>query len=150
MGIHCVTFWIFSALHLRDWQYCGIIKYNELVKQNCSSHWLLKFFSPVSDKCKKSDQQLIYVGFEVFTAVVMKSIIWDVTCLLAGSCWNFLLPWRWRRYVPPKRRLHLNRLHGVTSQKMILFSSWSVTSKPTVMIPSNFIYVWTYPWENIG
>jgi hypothetical protein len=33
----------------------------------------------------------------------------------------FLRPWRWRRYVPPKRRLHLNRLHGVTSQKMILF-----------------------------
>jgi hypothetical protein len=43
------------------------------------------------------------------------------TCLFAGSWWNFLRPWRWRRYVPPKRRLHLNRLHGVTSQKMILY-----------------------------
>jgi hypothetical protein len=31
------------------------------------------------------------------------------------------IAWRWRRYVPPKRRLHLNRLYGVTSQKMILF-----------------------------
>jgi hypothetical protein len=31
----------------------------------------------------------------------------------------FLWPWRWRRYVPPKRRVQLNRLHGVTSQKMI-------------------------------
>jgi hypothetical protein len=40
-------------------------------------------------------------------------------------CWFllklFLRPWRWRRYVPPKRRLQLNRLHSVTSQKMILF-----------------------------
>jgi hypothetical protein len=29
--------------------------------------------------------------------------------------------WRWRRYVPPRRRLKLNGLHGVMSQKMILF-----------------------------
>jgi hypothetical protein len=50
-----------------------------------------------------------YVGFEVSTAVVMKSIIfWDMT--------------------------QLNRLHGVISQKMILFelrncSSLSVVEK---------------------
>jgi hypothetical protein len=32
----------------------------------------------------------------------------------------------------PKRRLHLNRLHGVTSQKMILFITTAVkTSNPT-------------------
>jgi hypothetical protein len=42
--------------------------------------------------------------------------------LLAGL-WNlFLRPWRWRRYVPPKRRLKLNRLHSVISQKIILFT----------------------------
>jgi hypothetical protein len=42
-----------------------------------------------------------FVGFEVFTAEVMQSIIfWDMT-----PC--SLLPWRWRRYVPPKRRLTL-------------------------------------------
>jgi hypothetical protein len=32
----------------------------------------------------------------------------------------FLPPWRWRRYVPPKRRFKLNGLHGVISHKMIL------------------------------
>jgi hypothetical protein len=37
------------------------------------------------------------------------------------SCSAYFLPWRWRRYVPPKRRLTLNRLHGVISQKMVLF-----------------------------
>jgi hypothetical protein len=45
------------------------------------------------------------VGFEVFTALVMKSIIfWDMTpcCPL---------------------RVQLNGLHGVISQKMILFKS---------------------------
>jgi hypothetical protein len=46
----------------------------------------------------RSCEQWAFVGFEVFTALVMKSIIWDVTpcsllkckllatCLLAGSC----------------------------------------------------------------
>jgi hypothetical protein len=29
----------------------------------------------------------------------------------------FFRPWRWRRYVPPKRRLTLNGLHGVISQE---------------------------------
>jgi hypothetical protein len=35
----------------------------------------------------------------------------------------FCRPWRWRRYVPPKRRLTLNGLHGVISQKVALFTS---------------------------
>jgi hypothetical protein len=93
-----------------------------------------------------------HVGFEVFTAVVMKSInFWDMTsrsplgvnrrfrgtyrlhlhgrrnkfskkplsillsiCLLGGFLQNlFLRPWRWRRYIPPKRGFTLNGLHGV-------------------------------------
>jgi hypothetical protein len=38
-------------------------------------------------------------------------------------CWSILQPWRWRRYVPPKRRVPLNALHGVISQKKILFKA---------------------------
>jgi hypothetical protein len=45
------------------------------------------------------------------------------TCLLAGLLNLFLRPWRWRLYVPPKRRLKLNGLHDVISQKMILFTT---------------------------
>jgi hypothetical protein len=38
----------------------------------------------------------------------------------------------WRRYVPPKRRVPLNALHGVISQKKILFKTTAVkTSNPT-------------------
>jgi hypothetical protein len=33
----------------------------------------------------------------------------------------FLLPWRWRRYVPPKRRL-IQYLHGDTFQKTAFFN----------------------------
>jgi hypothetical protein len=40
-------------------------------------------------------------------------------------------PWRWRRYVPQKRRLTLNGLHGVISQKMARFIITAVrTSNP--------------------
>jgi hypothetical protein len=39
------------------------------------------------------------------------------------TCWFllklFLLPWGWRRNVPPRRRLQLNRLHGVTSLQQL-------------------------------
>jgi hypothetical protein len=45
-----------------------------------------------------------------------------VTCFHAGFlCSLFFRPWRWRRYVPPKCQLTLNVLHGVISQKMVLF-----------------------------
>jgi hypothetical protein len=53
------------------------------------------------------------------------------TCLLAGLLNLFLRPWRWRRYVPPRRRLKLNGLHGAISQKIILFITTAVkTSNP--------------------
>jgi hypothetical protein len=54
-------------------------------------------------------------------------------CFHAGFLLRlFFRPWRWRRYVPPKRRLTLNGLHGVISQKMALFITTAViTSNPT-------------------
>jgi hypothetical protein len=43
-------------------------------------------------------------------------------------------PWRWRRYVPPKRRLFFNGLHGVMSQEIALFITITVrTSDPTAV-----------------
>jgi hypothetical protein len=49
---------------------------------------------------------------------------------LLASCW-FLgriisPPWRWRRRVPPKRRLTFDELHNVTYQKMELFVTTAV------------------------
>jgi hypothetical protein len=43
-----------------------------------------------------------------------------------------LRSWRWRRCVPPERRLALNGLHGVTSQKIVFFNTTAVrASNPT-------------------
>jgi hypothetical protein len=39
----------------------------------------------------------------------------------------FLPPWRWRRYVPPKRRLKLNGLNGVIFQKTLLLAGFGWT-----------------------
>jgi hypothetical protein len=35
-----------------------------------------------------------------------------------------LRPWRWRRCVPPKRRLAFSGLHGIISQKIVLFITY--------------------------
>jgi hypothetical protein len=40
--------------------------------------------------------------------------------------WLILQPWRWRRHVPPKRRLTFNGLHGVLSQKIQSFTVYPV------------------------
>jgi hypothetical protein len=90
-------------------------------------------------------KQWLPVGFEVFTTVVMKKIIFcdmmpcspwrkkfskkpaskQVVSLPPACLLNlFLRPWRWRWHVPPKRRLTLNGLRGVISQRVILFSDY--------------------------
>jgi hypothetical protein len=83
------------------------------------------------------------VGFEVLTAVVMKStILWHITPCSPLSVNRFFgriyrlhvqgrknklskkPVWkqeRWKRYIPPKRRLTLNGLHGVISQKKVFW-----------------------------
>jgi hypothetical protein len=80
------------------------------------------------------------VRFEVFTAVTMKNaVFWDValcrSCVNrrfggptrslqspahAGFSFQILLPWRWIRYVSPKRRFTQD-LQGPTSQKTAFF-----------------------------
>jgi hypothetical protein len=45
--------------------------------------------------------------------------------------WLIFRYWRWRRHVPPKRRLTFNGLHSVISQKVELFITTAVrTSDP--------------------
>jgi hypothetical protein len=84
------------------------------------------------------EDKTLHVGFEALTAVVLKStIFWDITPCRPlkvnrhfGGTYSHLLsrwylarliwPWRWRRYAPPKRRLTVNGLHGIKSQKIVL------------------------------
>jgi hypothetical protein len=49
----------------------------------------------------------------------------------------FLPPWRWRRCVPPKRRLKLNGLHGIISQKMTLFNFFPILRNQTRALRSS-------------
>jgi hypothetical protein len=92
-------------------------------------------------------QRLITDYQDQGTSLKMSSVIWNTTpysqlklnrhfCLLPASCWFLawliLGPRRWRRHVPPKRRLTFNGLQGVISQKILLFITTAVrTSNPT-------------------
>jgi hypothetical protein len=38
-------------------------------------------------------------------------------------CLVYFWPWKWKRHVPPKRRLIFNRLQGIISQKLELFKN---------------------------
>jgi hypothetical protein len=96
------------------------------------------------------------IWFEALTAVIMKStVFWDITpCSPLSVKWHpayrllsrwflarLILPWRWSRYVPPKRRLTMNGLHGVISQKIELFKMTAFkTSDPLCrwVRPRNF------------
>jgi hypothetical protein len=54
---------------------------------------------------------------------------------------HFFQIWRWRQYVPPKLRLTFNGLHGVISQKIVLFITTAVrTSNPTDWRGSRLIH----------
>jgi hypothetical protein len=56
----------------------------------------------------------------------------QVLWLLSASDWFLaciiLWPWKWKRHVPPKRRLTLNGLRGVISQNIELSRSWTGSS----------------------
>jgi hypothetical protein len=61
-------------------------------------------------------------------------------CHIFPDCTRNQQASRWR-YVPPKRRLTLNGLHGVISQMMMLFITTAVkTSNPTVFVLSHLIF----------
>jgi hypothetical protein len=95
-----------------------------------------------------------HIRFEVLTAVITKStIFWDIMPCNPLKVkqnhiishwflsWFILRPWRWRRYVPPKRRLTFNRLHGVISQKVVPFEEGLTVNTETIFIKEDTWYV---------
>jgi hypothetical protein len=72
---------------------------------------------------------ILFVGFEVFTVVLMKSIIfWDMTACSPlsfnrrfGGTYRLHLQGRKVNSAKAASRLKFNGLHGVISKKMILF-----------------------------
>jgi hypothetical protein len=110
-------------------------------------HATLFFFQSIIEEWPK----ILYTGFDVLSAVVMKSIIfWDIMLCtplrvnqyfggiyqlylqsraLLATCfpaWLILQPWIWRWHVPPQCQLTFNGLYRVLSQKTVLFKTWYV------------------------
>jgi hypothetical protein len=90
-------------------------------------------------KSEQCERESLFAGFEVITAVVVKSsVFWYITLcsplkvnrrfrgfhLLSRwfLAWLMLRHRRWRRRVSPKRRLTFNAIRGAISEKSELFS----------------------------
>jgi hypothetical protein len=65
-------------------------------------------------------------------------------CFHAGFFLSLLFwPWKWRRYVPPKRRLTFKGLHSVISQNMVLFITTAMrTSNSTLNLVDDTQQTW--------
>jgi hypothetical protein len=110
-----------------------------------------------------------YIRFEVFTAMTMKNaIFWVVApctscvnqCFRGMYCLHLhhssvcshlltlvprlqiFLPWRWRRYIPPKCRFKQD-LHGSTSKKTAFFI---VTAMKTSDLRNLNLCLWVLFW----
>jgi hypothetical protein len=57
-------------------------------------------------------------GLKISRARNQREIRWEAEFWFLARI--IFRPWRWKRYVPPKRRLTLKELHCVISQKMVL------------------------------
>jgi hypothetical protein len=91
---------------------------------------------------KRDGEDNTMVRFEIFTEVTMKNaVFWDVEPCISCLYWRFggiyrlsslqpsahagssladFLLWRWRQYIPPKRRFTQD-LHSTTSQNTAVF-----------------------------
>jgi hypothetical protein len=101
---------------------------NPLLPPAILRHWRWKRYVPPK-------RRLTFNGLH--RVISQKMVLFITTAVRTSNAKNPLLPpailrhWRWRQYVPPKRRLTLNGLHGVMSQKMVLFITTAVrTSNP--------------------
>jgi hypothetical protein len=121
---------------------------------------------PSPSYSRKPQHEMSYVGFEVFTAVVMKSIIfWDMTPCNPlsfnrrfGRTYRLHLQGQRNRFSKTSKQagatcllaglLQLNGLYGVLSQKMIFF--WNIIDSYSHIFRnvSLFIFVSIGPdWE---
>jgi hypothetical protein len=81
---------------------------------------------------------MTYLGKTIFHAHIV------LPCLTLAFCWFLswitFRHWRWRQYVPPKRKWTSTALHNVASQKIILFKFilrylvWTFESQPSTTI----------------
>jgi hypothetical protein len=114
-----------------------------VVYQKKLYYWIVVFFCPVEIWLHTHISLYVCIllltlfgsNYQLVLSTLLHMIFFGLaTCLLAGFLLNlFLWSWRWRQYVPSKRRLTLNGQHGIMSQKMMIFITTAVKiSTPTL------------------
>jgi hypothetical protein len=118
---------------------CSPLKVNQRCGGTCCLHLQGRRISQAKKQREAGSKQSRVVRQPTFRRNISPTSSGpSLLCLLPVSCWILawltLRPWRWRRHVPPKRRLSSNGLHGVISQKIELFITNAVrTSNPTCL-----------------
>jgi hypothetical protein len=88
--------------------------------------WAITPWSPLKVNRRFGETYRLHFQGRIISRARNRSAFHLLSCCFLFA-WLILRPWKWRRHVPPKHRLTFNGLHGVISQKTVLFASTLVT-----------------------
>jgi hypothetical protein len=89
--------------------------------------WDIKPCGPLKvNRCFGGTYRLHFQGRRMNRARNQRETRWQAEFSRSFLARLILRPWRWRRYIPPKRLLTFNGLHGVISQKTVLYVATAV------------------------
>jgi hypothetical protein len=122
VGINILTAVVMTNYIFWDIPPCSPLKINRRFGGKSLFHLQSRIIN--QDEAGSNQNVAIMMKTAILGDVCSLSRVQELLCLLPPSrClldWLILLPWRWRRYIPPKRRLTSNGLHVVISQKVLL------------------------------
>jgi hypothetical protein len=104
-----------------------------ILSLNSTIFWDIMLCSPLSVNWRFGGTYRLHLqGRRISWARDHSSACFLLSCRFLARL--ILGPWRWRRQVPPKRRLTFNGLHGVISKKIKPVKFWFVTVFPKYSI----------------
>jgi hypothetical protein len=117
-----------SAYTARAGMYCTVqdLRFSQTVVLKSTIFWNITQYNPLRVNLHFGETYHLHLqGRRISRAKNQRESRWQ-----AELCWFparlILRPWRWRRYVLPKRRLTFNGLYCVISQKTVLFITTAV------------------------
>jgi hypothetical protein len=125
MGFEVFTAVVMKSVIFWDVTLCGPLKVNRRLGWTYRIHlqgWISRARYQHESRWQACFYAIYLLG--LFDPEDGSILCWHVESLL--SCWylaSLILPCRWKQYVHLKRRLTFNGLHGVISQKIVLFNS---------------------------
>jgi hypothetical protein len=117
-------YWLHGAKSLRREEFIGYWNSQHFIAFTRARHWSLPWARWIQSIQPHSIPSRSISHLSPRLNCSVDCIELEEFCVLGP--WVYCLAcsstlWRWLQYVPPKRRLNFDRLHGVISQKILLF-----------------------------